>query len=92
MSKIKNWSRRQDLEAQTIVTKVWEHWQTGEIAWLSEEVPRDGYYFYVCPSEEDFHDNRHMNSKRYGYSHLKPYAMRTASYELRKHTEGFDHD
>jgi hypothetical protein len=94
MPRIKKWSRRQDLEAQRSAEKVWEHRQTGEIAWVSEKVPRDGYYFYACPSEKVFHNRNNMMIKvlRHGYSHRKKQAESTAAHELRKHTEGFDHD
>jgi len=90
MPPIKNWSRRRDLEGD--VEKVWENRETGEIAWVSEKVPRDGYYFYVCPGEDDFRENRHTNSARYGFSHLKSGVMRQASGRLRDAPEGFAED
>lgn len=89
MGKIKNWSRRQDLETGiNSPIKVWEH-PTGEIAWLSDKVPNDGYYFMVAPSEEKFKENRHSHSKRHGYSHRKDDAKTTASFHLRRHEDGF---
>jgi len=92
MPKIKNWSRRQDLECEAPPIRVWEHDETGEIAWLSEKIPRDGYYFMVCGSVNEFRGFRHSNSERYRYSHLKHHALELSSRELRENTDGFGMD
>lgn len=92
MPKIKNWSRRWDLERQTHVTRVWEHDETGELVWVSDYVPNDGYYVYMCESEDEFHDNRHANSVCYDYSHRKSDTLKLTTSQLRKHQTGFKGD
>lgn len=93
MPKIGGWSRRQDLEREySVLTKIWSHDETGEILWISEKVPNDGYYVMLAASEEKFRDNRHANSKRYGYDPTKKWAKKIASNKMRDNPDGFRGD
>jgi hypothetical protein len=94
MPPIKGWTLRGDLDryGPNTPTRVWEHRETGQIAWVSEKVPNDGYYFMVCPDEESYKENRHANSNRHGYSHLKNVTKQIAASDLRDNPEGFNYE
>lgn len=86
MPPIPNWTRLDETESQVARQSLaaWQNTETGEVVYLGDKVPNDGYYAMRIPSN----DPGELPGVRVGFHHRRRDAYKKATGWMRSHPEG----